>query len=122
MLIDWIREWLSDRKQRVCLNGSSSDWRGVLSGVPQGSVLGPLLFLVFINDLGIDITSLLVLFADDAKLGREINNEKDALLLQSDGNTTVEWTHDWQMKFNPGKCVVMNIGRKNRRFSYYIEG
>ena len=121
-ILDWIEEWLKDRKQRVCLNGVGSSWRAVSSGVPQGSALGPLLFLIFINDLGLDMGSMLMLFADDAKLGRVVNNEEDANCLQNDLDSAVGWTRVWQMLFNPEKCVVMYIGVKNNHFSYYIDG
>ena len=71
---DWIKEWLRDRSQRVCVNGCCSDWRPVTSGVPQGSVLGPILFLIFINDLECGLTDPVFKFADDSKLLAKVNN------------------------------------------------
>ena len=76
----WIRAWLADRKQRVCVNGKQSGWRKVLSGVPQGSVLGPVLFLIFINDLDQEATvrQIVKKFADDTKIAQCIEKPEDA--------------------------------------------
>ena len=73
----WIKEWLRDRKQRVCVSGRCSNWTSVTSGVPQGSVLGPLLFLIFINDLESGLLSSLLKFADDTKVFCQVNGERD---------------------------------------------
>ena len=74
MVYDWIESWLTGRKQRVTLGGNQSDWVNVTSGVPQGSVLGPLFFLIFINDLDEDLINLLLKFADDTKLYGKVGN------------------------------------------------
>ena len=71
-MINWIEKWLIDRRQRVVVDGEVSNWKAVLSGVPQGSVLGPILFLIYINDLVDDITSKVLKFADDTKVFRKI--------------------------------------------------
>ena len=71
-MINWIEKWLIDRRQRVVVDGEVSNWKAVLSGVPQGSVLGPILFLIYINDLDDDITSKVLKFADDTKVFRKI--------------------------------------------------
>ena len=76
-LIDWIEQWLTDRRQRVVVDGEVSNWKSVLSGVPQGSVLGPLLFLIYINDLDGNITSNVFKFADDTKVFRKVNTDGD---------------------------------------------
>ena len=69
-MINWIEKWLIDRRQRVVVDGEVSNWKLVLSGVPQGSVLGPILFLIYINDLGDDITSKVLKFADDTSVSK----------------------------------------------------
>ena len=118
----WIKNWLFDRRQKVGIRGHYSDWIGVMSGVPQGSVLGPLLFLVYINDIDEGILSKLSKFADDTKLCREVKNEQDAKFLQADLQKLYQWSEDWQMLFNIDKCSIMHVGGKNREFKYEIGG
>ena len=76
-IIDRIEQWLTDRRQRVVVDGEVSNWKSVLSGVPQGSLLGPLLFLIYINDLDDKITSNVLKFADDTKVFRKVNTDGD---------------------------------------------
>ena len=90
-ITDWIEQWLTDRRQRVVVDGEVSNWKSVLSGVPQGSVLGPILFLIYINDLNDSITSNGLKFADDTKLFRKVNTDGDKQRLQNEcGLTTLE--------------------------------
>jgi len=97
-----ITSFLSNRKQRVVLNGIQSDWQNIYSGVPQGSVLGPLLFLIYINDLSDNINSNIKLFADDSSLFIKVRNIEEAQnLLTSDLNTVSLWANQWKMQFNP---------------------
>ena len=119
---DWIEDWLSDRKQRVVINGTSSGWREVTSGVPQGSVLGPLLFIIYINDLDLGLVSKISKFADDTKMG--INADSDAAVkqLQEDLRKVGEWSKKWQMPFNLDKCKIMHIGHKNKNEKYELLG
>ena len=124
-LLEWIRKWLTGRRQRVGLNGQFSDWMDVLSGVPQGSVLGPLLFLIFINDLDMAVTVegvILNKFADDTKLAKVIQSEADAVELQGTLNRLMKWTEVWGMEFNVGKCEVMHVGKKNKGYTYEMNG
>jgi len=99
------------RSQRVVVDGTASEWTRVESGVPQGSVLGPTLFLLFINDLPDYVNCKVKLFADDCILYRVIQNQVDSDKLQSDLNKAAFWEEHWYMKFNPDKCKTMHITR-----------
>jgi Reverse transcriptase (RNA-dependent DNA polymerase) len=123
-LLKWIAAWLDGRKQRVCLNGKESTWAEVLSGVPQGSVLGPLLFMIFINDLdaAVSLAEILLKFSDDTKLARVISDERDWQELQTAINGLMDWSVKWGMRFNIQKCKVMHLGRQNERRDYVMGG
>ena len=95
-----------------------SNWKSVLSGVPQGSVLGPILFLIYINDLDEDITSKVLKFADDTKVFRKIESDADRQQLQDDLNKLNEWSEKWQMLFNYGKCKCLHTGHGNEDAQY----
>jgi ribonucleases P/MRP protein subunit RPP40 len=99
------------------LNGKESTWAEVLSGVPQGSVLGPLLFLIFINDLdaAVSLAELLLKFADDTKLARVIRDETDRQELQAALNGLMDWSVKWVMRFNVQKCKLMHLGHQNEK-------
>ena len=97
----WISNFLKHRAQRVVVGGEHSTWTDVVSGFPQGTVLGPLLFLTYINDLPDNLKSSVRLFADDCMLYHEIQNEIDSEELQSDLDTLVQWEKDWQLSLNP---------------------
>jgi hypothetical protein len=101
-LLMWLGSYLSGRKQRVVLEGQHSDWLDVFSGVPQGSILGPLLFSIFINDLPNHIASpsLMGLYADDSKMFRVIKNEADVEQFQGDLSNVHDWSRRWRMQFN----------------------
>ena len=108
-LLLWMENFLTTRSQRVVVDGASSEWTPVTSGVPQGTVLGPLLFLSFINDLPTGITSQLRLFADDCLIYRPISSIEDTIALQNDLDTLHQWSTKWNMKFNTDKCHTMRI-------------
>ena len=107
-MINWIQAWLTDRRQRVIVEGEISNWKPVLSGVPQGSVLGPILFLIFINDLDDDLSSKVLKFADDTKVFRTVKTDTDKETLQDDLTKLVKWSEKWQMLFNFGKCKCIH--------------
>ena len=108
-LINWIQSFLIGRTQTVVLDGESSEEVKVTSGVPQRSVLGPLLFLLYINDLHENIRSQVRLFADDTALYLTVTNMQDSQVLQSDLESLQHWERTWDMEFNPGKCQVIHI-------------
>ena len=119
-LLVWIEKFLTTRTQQVALNGFSSDWTEVVSGVPQGSVLGPLLFLVFVNDMPETVRSSIMMFADDTKLYSRVDTLQNEL--QPDLEALVRWSETWQMPFNKKKCKVLHLGRRNPNCSYAIGG
>jgi ribonuclease P/MRP protein subunit RPP40 len=102
--------------------GRSSKWVKVKSGVPQGSVLGPLLFLIYINDIDECVVSRVLKFADDTKLIGVVANDEDVKTLQNDLRNLCGWSEDWLMLFNVEKCKVMHMGHNNRRNIYEMEG
>ena len=93
----WIDSFLCFRQQRVVVNGVKSDWAPVLSGVPQSTVLGPLLFSLYINDISSNIESEIRLFADDYVCYREIKDEKDTMKLKRDTERLGSWARKWGM-------------------------
>ena len=115
-IIDWIEQWLTDRRQRVVVDGEVSNWKSVLSGVPQGSVLGLLLFLIYINDLDDNITSNVLKFADGTKVFRKVNTDKQHL--QNDLDRLVKWSEKWQMLLNFGKCKCLHTVHGNLDENY----
>ena len=119
-LLNWIEAFLSDRRQRVGIEGAYSGWAHVTSGIPQGSVLGPILFLVYINDLPDVVRCTAKLFADDTKVYRSVASDKDQELLQSDINALEACTVKWQLPFNARKCKLMHQGYTNQTFRYHM--
>jgi hypothetical protein len=104
----------------VTVNGEESKWADVLSGVPQGSVLGPVLFICYINDLPEEVHTTVKLFADDTKLYTKVSEEEGVQDLQDDINSLDRWAREWQLSFNSSKCKVMHIGHKNPRKIYHM--
>ena len=119
-MFNWIEKWLIGRRQRVVVDGEVSNWKSVLSGVPQGSVLGPILFLIYINDLDNDITSKVLKFADDTKVFRKIKSDADRQHLQDDLNKLI--VEKWQMLFNFGRCKCLLTGHGNEDVQYTMGG
>jgi len=123
-IIKWISCWLTNRKQRVVLNGNFSEWQDVISGVPQGSVFGPLAFLIYIDDLDLETNDIRIMnkFADDTKLGHTVVSDNDRIVLQNCINRLLEWAVKWGMAFNIGKCKVLHAGYNNPGFQYNMNG
>ena len=125
-LIVLIENYLSNRVQRVVLNGQESEWEKINSGVPQGSVLGPLLFLIYINDLTDGISSNMKLFADDSSLFSRVQNVNATHeQLVTDLNIITEWAYQWKMKFNPDITkqaieVIFSFKYKKRLTLHYV--
>ena len=113
-----IRSFLSDRSQQVVVDGATSEAVPVISGVPQGSVLGPILFLLFINDLPDCVKSKVRLFADDCIVYNQIDSTKDAQTLQEDLVCLAGWEKRWGMDFHPEKCSIIRINRKRTYIDY----
>ena len=107
----WISSWLCDRQQQVVLDGSSSSDSPVLSGVLQGTVLGPLMFLLYVNDIAAKVSpqTTVKLFADDCLLYRTIESVADSIQLQQDLNSMVDWSNTWLMRFNASKYHLLKI-------------
>jgi hypothetical protein len=114
----WIESFLTNRTQRVVVDGEMSDWADVESGVPQGTVLGPVLFLAYINDLPNSVSANTRLFADDCVMYRSIKSTSDCASLQQDLDNLQQWEQDWCMSFNADKCSTMTITRKKKPISY----
>lgn len=121
-LLDWLKSYLENRRQKVIINGYKSVPLIVTSGVPQGSNLGPLLFLIFVNDLGPLLKCDYVLFADDLKMYRRIVSDSDHLMLQGDLNILNNWCTLNEMFLNVKKCYIMSFTRNRikKNFSYCI--
>ena len=128
-VINWIEKWLTHRKQRVIVDDEISNWKSVLSGVPQGSVLGPILcfniyiyiiiyIYIYINDLEDDISSKVLKLADYTKVFRKVTNDTHKQSLQDDLDKLVKWSEKWQILFNFGNCKSIHIGHGNMEEEY----
>ena len=119
-VLNWIKDFLTGRTQYVSINNAVSDELPVTSGVPQGSVLGPTLFIYYINDLP-EVTNVPTkIFADDTKSFNEIKTIDDSFHLQNAIDNMVNWTDDWMLYFNNTKCKVLHVGKNNPSHNYTI--
>ena len=113
-LLSWLKSFLIGRRQRVVVSGKESSWGEVVSGVPQGSVLGPTLFLIFVNDLPDTVQSKVTMFADDTKLYVHSDKRDSVVQLQCDLLKLDRiWAVKWLLRFHPDKCTVLKLGNQN---------
>ena len=108
-MCNWVENFLYGRKQRVQVNGRFSKWSNVSSGIPQGSVLGPLLFVIYINDLPDSFVSDIALYADDTKIFKDVQLDSDIIVVQNDLFRLQDWSDDWLFLFHSDKCIVIRI-------------
>ena len=120
-IYNWVKDFLSDRTQYVSINGVRSEKGLVTSGVPQGSVLGPTLFIYFINDLPSVTSCPNKIFADDTKAHKGIKTPEDQKILQNAINAMVDWSEKWQLRFNGEKCAMLHLGKNNPLYEYEIK-
>ena len=117
-----VQDFIVGRKQRVKVNGIPSTWAEVISGIPQGSVLGPILFVLFISDLPDTISSKVHIFAYDTKVYMRVASDDDKAKLQDDINSLVQWSDTWKLRFNADKCKVLQLGYNNNQCTYDMAG
>eukprot|EP00061_Rhincodon_typus_P001454 g14832.t1 len=116
----WIQNWLEGRRHGVVVEGCFSDRRPVTSGVPQGLVLGPLLFIIYINYLDVNIRDMVSKFADDTKMRGVVDNEEDYLRVQRDLDQMGQRAEEQLMEFNLDKCLVLHFGKANQGRTYTL--
>jgi hypothetical protein len=114
-ILGWIRDSLANRKQKVVINGTGSDWPTVTIGIPKGSVIGPILVTIYINDLPDVVHNIAKLFADDTKVYTVVNKEEEQHSLQNDINNLVHWSDKWLLKFNKSKCKHVHLGHATNK-------
>ncbi len=112
----------TNRKQRVVINGTASDWAPVTSGVPQGSVLGPVLFIIYINDIDVGLNNFIAKFADDTKIRNSVISDRDRQSLYNDLSKISAWSARWKIPFNVKKCHILQVGTRNLRYDYEMSG
>ena len=120
-LLRWLEAFLTGRSQRVSIQGSKSRWCPVTSGIPQGSVLGPTLFIIFVNDLPSHVKNTAKLFADDTKLYCRVP-ASGMVSLQADMDALAAWSRKLLLPFNEAKCRVMHVGSRNPEIQYTLNG
>ncbi len=119
---NWIENWLSTRKQRVVINATASEWAPVTRRVPQGFVLGPVLFIIYINHIDVGLNNFISKFADDTKLGNSVITDCDRMSLQEDLRKISEWSQRWEMSFNVNKCQILQVGTRNQKIEEEMNG
>ena len=119
--MQWIQNFLTNRKQKVIVQGEESQWADVASGIPQGSVLGPVLFLIYINDLPDVVKKFVTIFANDTKEHAVIKSDVDTIEVQEDLYKMSDRSEIWEIKFNAKKCKSMHMGKSNPNTVYYMK-
>ena len=112
-VLSWIKAFLSNRQQKVKANGKESSWSPVISGIPQGSIMGPILFTIFVNDIPQKVSSIISMYADDTKLYLPLVHEDATDIIADDLESLQEWASKMQMQFHPSKCKVIHFGNNN---------
>ncbi len=113
---------MTGRRQRVVYDGEKSEWSDIESGIPQGSLLGPVLFVLFINDMPPVVQRIMMIFVDDTKVYNFVKDDKVVEELQSDIDNMAEWGNKWQLPFTIGKYKSLHSGRTNGRHVYSLNG
>ncbi len=116
------RELVEQQTTKVVIDGFNSEWAPVTSGVPQGSVLGPVLFITYINDLDVGLNNRISKFADDTKIGNSVLADEDRQSLQEYLHKISVWSDGWAMPFNVDKCQVLQVGTRIKKFDYEMRG
>ncbi len=119
---NWIENWLNNRKQRVIINGSATDWAPVTSGVPKGSALGPVLFIIYINNIDLGLNNFIAKLADDTKIGNSVISDCDRQSLQEDLRKISAWSDRWEMPFSVNKCHILQVGTRNKKYDCEMGG
>ncbi len=112
----WIENCLNNRKQTVVINETALDWVPVTSGVPQGPVLGPVLFIIYINDIDVGLNNFIAKFADSTKVGNSVISRHDRQSPQDDLGKISAWSGAWEMPFNVKKCHILQVGTGNLKY------
>ena len=120
-LLTWTQNFLTYRKQKVIVQGEESKWADIASGIPQGSVLGPVLFLIYINDLPDVVKKFVTIFVDDTKKQAGIQSDLDVIEVQDDLYSMSDWSEIWEIGFNAKKCKSMHLGKNNPKTVYYMK-
>lgn len=120
-VLSWIKDFLKNRRQKVVVNSVDSDWQNITSGIPQGSVLGPVLFIIYINDMPDVLTSVCKIFADDSKIYRSIQDPSDQDSIQEDLLHLCDWSEKWLLQFSFPKCKVIQYGQVKYEYTYQMK-
>ena len=117
-MLHWIAAFLGGRRQHVLVNGSKSPWSPITRSIPQGNVLGPVLFVFYTNDMPDIVDSHIHIFADDTKIFGQMTAQSDHVTMQTYLRQLEAWTKKWQLRFNEEKCKVMHLGQYNHHYDY----